>query len=176
MVVIPQPVWSGTMEEMGTGTLIILILVDVLIIVGLFYLVRKMIRRLFGRKSPAKSKPSESKDWTPMSLYKEKVVGVTKKNDDGSSRQKIIRKMKEGDPVMLVRDPDNPYDSNAIEVWNKKKDQIRFIDQMRNSELAPQMDKGYKVEAWVDRILGGDSGKKYGVLIAIQRYKPARKG
>jgi len=122
-----------------------------------------------GKKSPRGSAPSTN--WSKMSLYKEKVVGVTRKNDDGTSRQEIISYLNEGDVIDLVRDANNEHDSNAIEVYDAN-EQIGFIDKNRAGELAPQMDKGYKIEAWVDRILGGDSGRSYGVLIAIQRHKP----
>lgn len=116
-------------------------------------------------------KSKVTREWKPMSLYKERVVGVTRKNDDGGSRQKFISKLHEGDAIDLVRDPDNEYDPNAIEVYTGY-NQIGFISKDRAPELAPQMDKGYKVEAWVDRILGGGSGQSYGVVIAIQRHKP----
>jgi hypothetical protein len=124
-------------------------------------------------KEQKNHKPAGSGDWTPMSLYKEKVVGVTKRNEDGVTRQSIIKHLSEGDAVRLIRDLENIHDSNAIGVYDGH-EQIGFIDAGRASELAPQMDKGYKVEAWVDRIMGGDSGRKYGVLIAIQRYKPKK--
>ena len=108
----------------------------------------------------------------PMSFYTHKVVGVSHTNSNGTSRQKYISKMREGDKVILVRDPDNPADGNAIQALNEDRQQIGFIDRSRASELAPQMDNGYVVEAWVDRILGGESGKSYGVVIGIQRHKP----
>lgn len=123
-------------------------------------------------RAPARGTPQNPDAFTKMSLYKEKAVGVSKKNNDGTSRQQVIAKLQEGNEVQLVRDPENDYDENAIEVWNKRGDQIGFIDKMRAEELSPQMDSGYPVEVWVDRIWGGDDGKNLGVLIAIQRYKP----
>jgi len=132
-----------------------------------------------AKPKPRTGKGADSRvsgDWVPMSMYKEKVVGVTKSNSDGSSRQKIISSMSEGDKVFLIRDPENPYGSNAIEVWDSKKRQVGFIEKFRSDELAPQIDKGYKVEAWVDKIMGGDSGRNFGVLISIQRYKPSKSG
>jgi len=112
--------------------------------------------------------------WVPMSVYKEKVVGITKRNSDGTYRQIIASKLQEGDPLHLARNPQNPYDKNAIEVFTAKYEQIGFIAAERAEELAPQMDKGYRVEAKVERVMGGESEANYGVLVSIQRYKPAK--
>lgn len=107
-----------------------------------------------------------------MSFYSEKVVGVSFENPDGTSRQKLISKMSEGEAIQLVRDPDNPKDRNAIKVLNKDSRQVGFIDKFRVQELAPQMDSGYEVEAWVESITGGETGESLGLVIGVQRYKP----
>lgn len=48
-----------------------------------------------------------------------KVVGVTFDNIDGSSRQQAIKRLKVGDRVQLVMNPNDPYDKNAIMVFGK---------------------------------------------------------
>lgn len=49
-------------------------------------------------------------------FFQTKVAGVSFNNEDGSSRQELLRKMKNDDPVILEREPDNPHDPNAIRV------------------------------------------------------------
>jgi hypothetical protein len=57
-----------------------------------------------------------------------KVVGVSKNNTDGSSRQQIIaREVKENDPLQLVLEPDNPFDPNAVKVLSKFGHQIGYL-------------------------------------------------
>jgi HIRAN domain len=46
-----------------------------------------------------------------------KIRGVTKENPDGANRQQIIKQWcRSGDALFLVREPNNPVDSNAIQV------------------------------------------------------------
>ena len=47
---------------------------------------------------------------------------------------------------------------------------IGFISTHRAQELAPQMDKGYVVDAHVDEIFELGNGSREGVTLGIQRY------
>lgn len=99
-----------------------------------------------------------------------KIVGVTHSNDDGSSRQKILKRMKEtaqkGDLLELRREPDNPHDKNAIAVYNKDGEQLGYINRETAEEFAQYMDSGERVTAEVDKIIGGDE-HYYGCIIDI---------
>ena len=75
-----------------------------------------------------------------------KVVGVTFKNDDGSSRaDKIIEMSQYKDMVViqLEREPGNKYDSNAIKVMADGK-QIGYIGKDYSGILAPMMDNEFR--------------------------------
>lgn len=57
-----------------------------------------------------------------------KVVGVSKENSDGSSRQLIIaREVAENDPMQLELEPDNPYDPQAVKVLSKFGHHIGYL-------------------------------------------------
>jgi hypothetical protein len=46
------------------------------------------------------------------------VSGVSYTNEDGTDRQSIIRKYcREGTPLTLVRERDNPRDPNAVAIY-----------------------------------------------------------
>ena len=61
-------------------------------------------------------------------VYDTKVVGVSKDNQDGSSRQEIIqREVAEDDKLQLEAEPENPYDANAIKVLSKNGNQIGYL-------------------------------------------------
>lgn len=82
-----------------------------------------------------------------------KVTGVTFINDDGISRASIISSMSILDEIVLVRDPYNLYDSNAIKVCVKKGDkehQIGFVEKGLASKLSPKMRKGVSFKVIVD--------------------------
>lgn len=80
-----------------------------------------------------------------------KVVGVTFNNDDGTSRQEIIKAMTKDAPVTLTREPNNKYDPNAIMV-SSIDGQVGYIGKEYVKILAPMMDNGRKFSAVVDTI------------------------
>ena len=64
------------------------------------------------------------------------VVGVT-----FGSRQKTIRQLYKGEQVQLQREPDNPYDRNAIRVQRINGDQIGYIARGLATSLSPRWDE-----------------------------------
>jgi hypothetical protein len=102
-----------------------------------------------------------------------KVAGVTKENPDGERRQKIIKELEAGERVILVREPDNKFDPNAIRV-DSGFGQIGYIpaDTAANN-LASLMDRGHKVKAEISEITGGVAGKRTrGVNLQISVFDP----
>ena len=80
-----------------------------------------------------------------------KVVGVTFKNEDGTSRGDIIRELSERfkgmhPDVLLEREYDNKFDKNAIKVIADGK-QIGYIGKDYAQILAEFMDAGRKFTA-----------------------------
>jgi len=54
--------------------------------------------------------------------------------------------MKVGDALTPVREPANPYDSNAVRVdWNGH--QLGYIPRAENEAIARQMDRGNRLQA-----------------------------
>ncbi len=57
-----------------------------------------------------------------------KVVGVSKENPDGASRQEIIKnEVEEGDLLSLEVEPENEFDPNAIKVLSRTGNQIGYL-------------------------------------------------
>lgn len=97
-----------------------------------------------------------------------KVVGVTKRNEDGTNRQEILEMCSDGDELNLERDPYNEYDENAIEVWTDFGEQIGFLKKELASELARLMDDNYLISCVISEITGNpDIGQSYGCNIII---------
>lgn len=80
-----------------------------------------------------------------------KIVGVTKINPDGSSRQKLLKKCKAGERLVLVREHDNPYDQNAIQVRRLSGEMLGYIPKETAEIMIEES--------------GGDLGNKYLVEI-----------
>ncbi|MEX3746527.1 HIRAN domain-containing protein [Lysinibacillus xylanilyticus] len=82
-------------------------------------------------------------------IKKEKVfvVGINR-----PERKVAVSKLKENDEVILVRDAENPYDSNAIAVVNQEGNQIGFIRKDWASIYADKLDMGMKYKARINKI------------------------
>lgn len=97
-----------------------------------------------------------------------KVAGVTKRNNDGSDRQEIIKsKCRPGDPLILKREADNPYDPNAVKVLLRSGEQIGYLNEMRAEQVSALMAAGKPMLAKVLEVTGGRPGENFGVNIEI---------
>ena len=105
-----------------------------------------------------------------------KVAGVTYDNPDGKDRQSIIKKnCKQGMNLILKREPDNPYDKNAVGVWIKTKsflssseDQIGYLKKMDAKLVSDNLGKNKSIKAKITNVTGGTKGKETrGVNIEI---------
>ncbi|MEP1033048.1 HIRAN domain-containing protein [Ekhidna sp.] len=99
-------------------------------------------------------------------VYDTKVVGVSKDNQDGSSRQEIIKQeVREDDKLSLEAEPDNPYDANAIKVLSKEGNQIGYL----NKEMAETILPALKNEAEIHVTAKWVNGEKMlGVGLRIE--------
>ena len=80
-----------------------------------------------------------------------KIVGVSFGN-----HQSVIRKLQVGEEVRLVRDPDSPFDANAIKVVNLNGQQCGFLSRDLAAKLADSFDRlGQPVKAIVLSLTGG---------------------
>ena len=106
----------------------------------------------------------------PKSFYT-KLKGVSKKNEDGRSRQEVIEEdLYEGLELHLEREPDNPNDSDAIAVFSSEYgDRVGYISGDLADQLAPQMDRGQLITCQVTEITG-DYGQTRGVNVLITVY------
>ena len=59
--------------------------------------------------------------------------------------------MKAGDTLVLVREPDNAHDANAVRVdWRGRK--LGYLPRAENRAVAAEMDRGGRVEARIARL------------------------
>ncbi len=100
-----------------------------------------------------------------------KLTGVSKKNEDGRRRQEVIEEdLYEGLDLHLEREPENPYDPNAVAVFaSEYGDQVGYLSGKVAEEIAPLMDRGQLVTCQVAEITG-DYGQTRGVNVVITKY------
>ena len=79
------------------------------------------------------------------------LTGVTMDN-----RQNVIANLDPNTPILLVRDPFNQYDKNAISVKTIDGVMIGWIPRYYASILAPEIDSGVGWFCKIDKILGSE--------------------
>lgn len=107
-----------------------------------------------------------------MGVYRAAVAGESHANSDGSSRQGELRRCHRNELVTLVREPDNPYDGDAVAVISARGVQIGYVSS-KASWIAEAIDDGREVRARIDSINSGDSGL-LGAVLWIGTDKDAR--
>ena len=96
------------------------------------------------------------------------VVGEGRANDDGSNRQDELIACEPGEPVELVRQSNNEFDSNAIFVRSCRSIGIGFLTAEDAAALAPAIDAGRPFAAKLHALTGGIADyPSYGAKVSI---------
>jgi HIRAN domain len=104
------------------------------------------LRRLLG--------PGESQQ--VVEEFYSSIAGVSHKNRDGTSRQKIIREsLYAGMPLGLQFEDDNPVDKNAIALLTTGGEQVGYLHARLASEVRDWFASGERVAVTVAEITGG---------------------
>jgi hypothetical protein len=89
--------------------------------------------------------------WNDFSLP---AIGERHDNDDGTSRQVELALCRPGEPVRLVREPDNPHDRMAVAVISCRGVKVGYLKRDRAVWIGSKIDRGYDVRAIVERVKG----------------------
>lgn len=95
------------------------------------------------------------------------VVGIRHRGPEALA---AVRQMKAGDRVRLVREADNPYDGNAVQIWFMAMF-IGYVPKVANPSIAAAMDAGIAPEAVVDMapiVRGGWLDREPRILVTWQ--------
>jgi hypothetical protein len=76
------------------------------------------------------------------------IRGVTQRNADGADRQALLKALRPGEQLRLVREPRNPYDKYAVGVFKASGEQLGYVP-AGDKRLADHIDRGGPVSATV---------------------------
>ncbi len=93
-----------------------------------------------------------------------KLAGVT-----FEGRQGLVEQLCPGEPLRLERQPQNPYDTNAIALFDPRGDQIGFLNRRLAAALAPVVDSGVEYDVEISDVTGGEEGRTLGVNVLVSR-------
>ena len=109
------------------------------------------------------------KAWQTVKGHNFRAAGVTA--DRGQEKLSTLSKFNADDlQIAFRREPDNQYDSNAIQVFVKIKSlnkycQLGYVSHNLAVRIAPVMDQGIKIRGTVCGVIGGYGNKEnYGLL------------
>jgi single-stranded-DNA-specific exonuclease len=87
----------------------------------------------------------------PTLSLETKVVGMTFER-----RQSVVALLKVGEEVLLIREPDNPYDKNAIKVVRQNGQQFGFLNRYLAAMVSTMLDHyGRPISAVVSELGSG---------------------
>ncbi len=103
----------------------------------------------------------------PAKTFVIEVKGESHINDDGTSRQDIIRRCQIGEPINLIHEP-HPQDKNAIKVCRLNGEQLGYIPKYASAEFADIIKRGIKQDVKIADI---KVGEYTGCWLKIIRYE-----
>jgi hypothetical protein len=104
------------------------------------------------------------------SSFHTKIRGVTFRNEDRKSRQRLIARCRVGEKLVLEREPDNCRDPNAIKVLRMSGEQLGYIPaHVAANGLAKDLDCGMRPKCRIANLTGGQ-GRWRGVNIEIGEW------
>lgn len=105
-----------------------------------------------------------------------KIAGTSHRNTDGSSRREAINSCRPLDVLQVIPEPDNPYDSNALAVFNPSGVQIGYLESRLAGEIARASAKRNLMWLAVFRRATHhpETGRAVGAIVYIVRLLPDR--
>jgi single-stranded-DNA-specific exonuclease len=89
-------------------------------------------------------------------------------------RQEVVARLEPGTVLRAVRQPDNPFDCNAIALLDPTGEQVGFFNRRLAAALAPVMDGGVVFEVTVTDVTGEGGEQSRGVNVLVSREDVAQ--
>jgi hypothetical protein len=149
-------------------------LAGIVVLVLLLFAIRIVGKRSESRASFVEAEPEQTdmlhtthliSTGRPMEIA---VHGEAQRNSDGTSRQDIIARLKEGEYVSLIREPENQYDRNAVRV-DSTLGTIGYIPASQCAAIGALLKASSPRKCYIDKIAGSDDRfSNLGVWLKIE--------
>ena len=84
------------------------------------------------------------------------------------SRLNMSGQLEVGTPLELVREPDNPFDGNAVAVRTANGDMLGYLNKDINGGISEKMRRGVRYRVTVSSVTGGIGIGNYGINIKVE--------
>ncbi len=107
-------------------------------------------------------------------IFFAQVHGIDHKNSDGSPRQAIIANCHVGEELVLVPEPSNRYDADAVRICRKSGDQLGYW--VADGRMANNLAIGWTYRVTIDEIYSfKENHKKHGVRLRVEVLTMSRR-
>jgi len=113
--------------------------------------------------APVKLPPMPKRD---LGTFDSKIVGVSHDNDDGTSRQGILRRCRAGEHLTLKHTPVQ-QDKNGVSVFRLNGEQVGWLSRELAASVAPYLDAGARLDVTITTVTGGEGGDFLGCNVAV---------
>ena len=102
------------------------------------------------------------------------VHGITHKNADGTSRQDIIRDCEVGEELVLVPEPTNRFDPDAVMICRKNGEQLGYWK--GDGRMAHDLANGWTYRVTIEEIYPfAENRRKHGVKLRVEVLTMSRR-
>jgi hypothetical protein len=134
---------------------------------------------LFRERSDVFGKPIQCVTW-----FDRYLAGFTHPNKKGLNRLELIKKLERGSKIVLVPEPDNTYDRNAILLYSSDdlENDIGYLDSIGAKQICGLVERGATFSAEVFDVWYRKPNSPYVRIMiyqlspALQNHRPIRKG
>jgi hypothetical protein len=103
-----------------------------------------------------------------LRVYANRVVGVSKANRNGTSRQEIISRCRQWEEVRFRPEPDNPVDDFAIAVCRANGEQLGYLNSGLAEIVSDCIKRGWRYFPIIKQILSdGIASHDRGVVLLV---------
>ena len=96
-----------------------------------------------------------------------KLVGVSHRNRDGSSRQRTISECQSFERLVLDHEEDNTHDSNAVRVLRSNGSQIGYLKAELAQAIVALVKRGHRFAVFLVQVTGGSNRVQGANLLII---------
>ena len=104
-----------------------------------------------------------SKFYSTATTFLTRVVGCRY-----AGRLDVLEDVAVGDPVLLIREPDNQFDSNAIRVATRKGETLGYLRRTIAKRLSARLERGAALQARTALVLGDRFGPNDRLYIEVK--------
>lgn len=123
----------------------------------------ELVEELFARADEILAREEYAGIEEAPSFYT-KLAGVT-----FEGRQSVLEQLMPGSPLRIERQPENPFDANAVALLDPRGEQVGFLNRRLAAVLAPVLDAGVPYDVEVSDVTGGGEGQSLGVNVLLTR-------